>query len=164
VLVALRKQVQAGQRVTVLARVEDQARPFRVRPAKESSAASLDPLTLIVPSRHAPNRGSGVRIRRRSGSVPRLPATRGIHKPATPSSGTLIVSRRPTPPAVGYFALHEANVLFLSAALSSFRPPRVSPSTMSWGKVVSSHVNKLGLQLRGSFTQHDRRPRRARAG
>jgi hypothetical protein len=34
--------------VTVLARVEDQARPFRVRPAKESSAASLDPLTLIV--------------------------------------------------------------------------------------------------------------------
>jgi hypothetical protein len=29
---------------------------------------------------------------------------------------------------------------------------------------VSSHVNKLGLQLRGSFTQHDRRPRRARAG
>jgi hypothetical protein len=48
VLVALRKQVQAGQRVTVLARVEDQARRLLVRPAKEPSAASLDPLTLLV--------------------------------------------------------------------------------------------------------------------
>jgi hypothetical protein len=48
VLVALRKQVQAGQRVTVLARVEDQARRFRVRPAKEPSAASMDPLTLLI--------------------------------------------------------------------------------------------------------------------
>jgi hypothetical protein len=34
-LVALRKQVQTGQRVTVPARVEDQATRFRVRPAED---------------------------------------------------------------------------------------------------------------------------------
>ena len=48
-LVALLKQVQAGPRVTVPARVEEiRPRRFRVRPAKEPSAASLDPLALLV--------------------------------------------------------------------------------------------------------------------
>ena len=40
-------------------------------------------------------------------------------------------------PTLAYSALHEANVPLLSAALSSFRPPRVSPSTIIWGKLVS---------------------------
>jgi hypothetical protein len=40
VLVALRKQVQAGRHVTLPARVEEQARRFRVRPEKEPLAAS----------------------------------------------------------------------------------------------------------------------------
>jgi hypothetical protein len=47
-LVALRKQVETGQRVMVPARVEDQATRFRVRPAEDPSAASLDPLALLV--------------------------------------------------------------------------------------------------------------------
>jgi hypothetical protein len=48
-LVALRKQVPTGQCVTVPARAS-KIRPgrFRVRPAKEPSAASLDPLALLV--------------------------------------------------------------------------------------------------------------------
>jgi len=61
VLVALRKQVQAGERVTVLARVEDQARRFRVRPAKEPSAACLHPQTLLVHCGSAAHQDSGAR-------------------------------------------------------------------------------------------------------
>ena len=45
-----------------------------------------------------------------------------------------VAARHVRPPAaaptLAYSTLHEANVPLLSAALSSFRPPRVSPSTM----------------------------------
>jgi hypothetical protein len=45
----------------------------------------------------------------------------------SPSSGLF---SRPITADCGYSALHEAKVPFLSAALRSFKPPMVSPSTM----------------------------------
>jgi hypothetical protein len=79
VLVALRKQVLAGQSVKVLACVEDQALRFRVRRAKEPSAASLDPLrcsSIWAVTLGLIHKGtSGIAGRRSYGRLP--PITRG---------------------------------------------------------------------------------------
>ena len=73
-LVATEKQVQTGQRVTVPARVEDQATRFRVRPVKEPSAASLDPLALFVRSGHEISGAAGCWLPRQSRRRLPLPA------------------------------------------------------------------------------------------
>jgi hypothetical protein len=68
------KQVHTGQRVTVPARVGDQARRFRVRPAKERSTASLDPLALLVQPGKDLRHGVGVCSVTRAAAPGALPA------------------------------------------------------------------------------------------
>jgi hypothetical protein len=88
-LVALRKQVQTGQRVTVPARVEDQATRFRVRPAKEPSAASLDPLALLVRNGHLrkPSETFVRRAQEKSRSRSEMSATAKSRDDGEPNTG-----------------------------------------------------------------------------